>query len=70
MSENKNAELCEDCQHLVGASGYVKPHPKLEYLSGERMSSPMGSADESYYRCRACGREWLRETGSCGMGWQ
>ena len=63
------APMCADCEVLVGASRYTKPHPNLEYKDGRKVSSMMGAADEAYYRCKVCGHEWLHETGSCGMGW-
>jgi hypothetical protein len=67
--ESNAASMCQDCKKLVGAGRYAEPHEKLEYVSDKQVSSMLGRADETYYRCRTCGHEWLHETGSYGMGW-
>ena len=70
MSDPKTPPaMCDDCKALLGASRSTKPHANLESNDGRKVSSVMGPADEAYYRCKACGHEWLHETGSCGMGW-
>jgi hypothetical protein len=63
------AAMCADCKKLVRAGRSTKPHSNLECTEFKAVSSMLGPADETYYKCRACGHEWLHETGSQGMGW-
>jgi len=58
---------CLECKSLVGRR--VQPHSFLKLTDSRRVSSAMGPADEAYYKCSQCGRQWLHETGSCGFGW-
>ena len=60
---------CADCQALVGASRGTRPHAQLEKRDFRAVSSMLGPADETYYKCKVCGQSWLYETGSQGFGW-
>lgn len=65
--------MCDDCWKLVdtGTKGRnVPPHARLERVGGFRQFGGSGMvADEQDYRCTACGKEWMHETGNSGMGW-
>lgn len=65
--------MCDDCWRLVdtGTKGRnVPPHARLERVGEFRRFGGSGMvADEQDYRCTACGKEWMHETGSSGMGW-
>jgi hypothetical protein len=65
--------MCKDCKHLSEeGSRRTLPHKNLgtdPKRQSKRIKSAMGSADEDYYICRKCGKEWLHETGNMGMGW-
>lgn len=69
MEQKTTADPCEDCKRLRHAGRSTRPHANLERLSFRSVSSPLGAADEAEYRCRVCGKTWLHETGSMGMGW-
>lgn len=60
---------CADCEKFHGGR-YTPAPPHLESMTGTKfVSSPVGASDETYYRCRNCGLEWLHETGTAGYGW-
>ena len=65
--------MCEDCRCLVEKGNrHTLPHKNLKpdpERQSKRTNSAMGSADEEYYVCTICGKEWLHETGNMGMGW-
>lgn len=65
--------MCDDCWKLVdtGTAGRkVLPHAHLELIGDFRQVANAGMrADEQDYRCTACGKEWMHETGNAGMGW-
>lgn len=65
--------MCDDCWRLVdtGTKGRnVPPHARLERVGDFRQFGGSGMvADEQDYRCTACGKEWMHETGNSGMGW-
>lgn len=60
---------CDDCAGLVGASRHTTPHENLLVTDHKPFKSMYGSVDETYYTCKVCGKDWLRETGSYGQGW-
>lgn len=68
-----SAEMCDDCAslHEIGPRGrHTPPHPALEAVGTRReMSNGSLRADEQDYRCTACGRQWMHETGNSGQGW-
>lgn len=65
--------MCDDCWKLVdtGPAGRsIRPHARLEPVGDSRHFGGAGRvADEQDYRCTACGKEWMHETGNSGMGW-
>lgn len=61
--------MCDDCKKLVGASRKTRPHGNLTLKETRDCPSMMGSVDERYYVCSECGHEWMRETGTYGVGW-
>jgi hypothetical protein len=65
--------MCDDCWKLVdtGTKGRnVPPHARLERVGDFRQFGGSGMvADEQDYRCTACGKDWMHETGNSGMGW-
>lgn len=69
MTTNIDGTLCDECRKLVGAGRTTKPHANLTLKEAKPFSSMLGPADETYYICQTCGREWLYETGSYGVGW-
>lgn len=68
-----SADMCDDCAalHEIGVRGrHTPPHPALEAVGPRReMSNGSLRADEQDYRCAACGRQWMHETGNSGQGW-
>lgn len=65
-----NSAPCSDCVAQKAKNRHAPPHANLVQTSPTRQfSSSMGAADETDYKCRVCGTEWLHETGSCGLGW-
>lgn len=68
-TESEDIKLCDDCLKLVGKTRGTPPHAKLVKTAYKPFSSPMGQANETYYKCTVCGQEWLYETGTCGYGW-
>lgn len=67
--DKTNSTLCDDCKGLIGASRHTRPHANLSHVEFKAVGSMFGSVDETYYKCRVCGKEWLHETGSYGQGW-
>ena len=64
--------MCDDCWKLVdaGPAGRsIPPHARLEPVGDFRRFGAGMVADEQDYRCAACGKEWMHETGNSGMGW-
>lgn len=68
-----SADMCDDCLalHELGVRGrHTPPHLALEAVGPRReMSNGNLRADEQDYRCTACGRQWMHETGNSGQGW-
>lgn len=62
-------QMCDRCQALTTADKDAAPHPDLVAESARSVGSILGSADERYFKCRACGHRWLHESGNLGFGW-
>lgn len=67
--EVKIDELCVDCKELIGKGRYTPPHKNLVQTNFKEVKSQFGNVDEYYYKCNACPKTWLHETGSYGEGW-
>ena len=61
--------MCPDCARQRGKDRYQRGHANLTSTGHREMRSMMGAVDEADYLCRVCGTEWIKETGSHGMGW-
>lgn len=68
--ETTDENLCDGCKGLIGGSRHTQPHGNLKLNEFKPVPSMFGNVDEYYYTCNVCGKEWLRETGSYGQGWQ
>jgi transposase-like protein len=68
-SGEKHRYMCEDCQRHVGAGRGAHPHGNLLRTGSMLVSYVIGTVEEEYYCCDDCGRQWLHEAGSVGMGW-
>jgi len=64
-----NGPPCDDCKGLIGASRHTQPHANLSHVEFKAVRSMYGAVDETYYNCKAYGKQWLHETGSYGQGW-
>lgn len=68
-NEIKTNELCADCKELIGKGRYTPAHKNLVQTNFKEVKSQFGNVDEYYYKCNACSKTWLRETGNYGEGW-
>lgn len=68
-TELKSDELCNDCKELIGKGIHTQPHKNLVQTNFKEVKSQFGNVDEYYYKCTACPKTWLHETGNYGEGW-
>lgn len=68
-NKNESVVLCDDCQKLVGKGRYTPPHNNLVQTDFKEVKSMFGSANEYYYKCKVCSKNWMHERGSSGEGW-
>lgn len=63
------SQQCELCEEQEKKGRHDRAHSHL--VRGETSGGPsrVGRIDETEYVCSICGCEWIKETGSHGMGW-
>lgn len=60
---------CAMCLEQGGKGRYDPAHSELIGGASSGGHSHAGVINERSYTCRQCGLEWIKETGSSGMGW-